>query len=81
MSKVAALMSYPDLCPVFPLLTCVFLFPESSEVSNGSSSLQESAVGGSMLSLTNKTSALSMCSDPGATGSEMQKNGVVHSCS
>ncbi|XP_019960404.2 roquin-1 isoform X2 [Paralichthys olivaceus] len=51
------------------------------EVSNGSSSLQESAVGGSMLSLSNKTSALSMCSDPGATGSEMQKNGVVHSCS
>ncbi|XP_068196956.1 roquin-1 isoform X1 [Antennarius striatus] len=51
------------------------------EVSNGSSSLQESAVGGSMLSLTNKTSALSLCSDPGASGSEMQKNGVVHSCS
>ncbi|XP_029971406.1 roquin-1 isoform X1 [Salarias fasciatus] len=51
------------------------------EVSNGSSSLQESAVGGSMLSLTNKTSALSLCSDPAAPGSEMQKNGVVHSCS
>ncbi|XP_054479702.1 roquin-1 isoform X3 [Anoplopoma fimbria] len=51
------------------------------EVSNGSNSLQESAVGGSMLSLTNKTSALGLCSDPGATGSEMQKNGVVHSCS
>ncbi|XP_034468938.1 roquin-1b isoform X1 [Hippoglossus hippoglossus] len=51
------------------------------EVSNGSSSLQESAVGGSMLSLTNKTSGLSLCSDPGSTGSEMQKNGVVHSCS
>lgn len=51
------------------------------EVSNGSSSLQESAVGGTMLSLTNKTSGLSLCSDPGATGSEMQKNGVVHSCS
>lgn len=51
------------------------------EVSNGSSSLQDSAVGGSMLSLTNKTSAMSLCSDPGATGSEMQKNGVVHSCS
>uniref|UniRef100_A0A7N6B7V4 RING-type E3 ubiquitin transferase n=1 Tax=Anabas testudineus TaxID=64144 RepID=A0A7N6B7V4_ANATE len=50
-------------------------------LSNGSSSLQESAVGGSMLSLTNKTSALSLCSDPGATGSEVQKNGVVHSCS
>uniref|UniRef100_A0AAV2JPT8 Uncharacterized protein n=1 Tax=Knipowitschia caucasica TaxID=637954 RepID=A0AAV2JPT8_KNICA len=52
-----------------------------SEVSNGSSSLQESAVGGSMLSLTNKTSVLSLCSDPGAAGSEIQKNGVVHSCS
>ncbi|XP_056911971.1 roquin-1 isoform X1 [Takifugu flavidus] len=51
------------------------------EVSNGSSSMQESAVGGSMLSLTNKTSALSLSSDPGASGSEMQKNGVVHSCS
>ncbi|KAM6918757.1 roquin-1 isoform 1-T2 [Xenentodon cancila] len=51
------------------------------EVSNGSSSLQESAMGGPMLSLTNKTSALSLCSDPGTTGSEMQKNGVVHSCS
>ncbi|KAF7222620.1 roquin-1 isoform X3 [Nothobranchius furzeri] len=51
------------------------------DVSNGSSSLQESAVGGSMLSLTNKTSALSLCSDSGASGSEMQKNGVVHSCS
>uniref|UniRef100_A0A669ELD8 RING-type E3 ubiquitin transferase n=1 Tax=Oreochromis niloticus TaxID=8128 RepID=A0A669ELD8_ORENI len=50
-------------------------------VSNGSSSLPESAVGGSMLSLTNKASALSLCSDPGVTGSEMQKNGVVHSCS
>uniref|UniRef100_A0A3B5ACI6 RING-type E3 ubiquitin transferase n=1 Tax=Stegastes partitus TaxID=144197 RepID=A0A3B5ACI6_9TELE len=41
----------------------------------------KSAVGGSMLTLTNKTSALGLCSDPGATGSEMQKNGVVHSCS
>ncbi|XP_061878827.1 roquin-1 isoform X1 [Entelurus aequoreus] len=51
------------------------------EVSNGSNSLQEGAVGGSMLSLTNKTSTLSLCSDPVATGSEMQKNGVVHSCS
>ncbi|PWA25290.1 hypothetical protein CCH79_00005274 [Gambusia affinis] len=51
------------------------------EVSNGSSSLQENAVGGSMLSLTNKTAALSMCSDPVVAGSEMQKNGVVHSCS
>ncbi|XP_028986775.1 roquin-1 isoform X2 [Betta splendens] len=51
------------------------------EVSNGSSGLQESAVGGSVLTLTNKTSALSLCSDQGATGSEVQKNGVVHSCS
>uniref|UniRef100_A0AAX7VTJ9 RING-type E3 ubiquitin transferase n=1 Tax=Astatotilapia calliptera TaxID=8154 RepID=A0AAX7VTJ9_ASTCA len=39
------------------------------------------SLGGSMLSLTNKASALSLCSDPGVTGSEMQKNGVVHSCS
>ncbi|KAM8839157.1 roquin-1 [Synchiropus picturatus] len=52
-----------------------------SEVSNGSSSLQDSAVGGSMLSLTNKASALSLCSDPVSTGAEIQKNGVVHSCS
>ncbi|XP_075877422.1 roquin-1 isoform X1 [Nelusetta ayraudi] len=51
------------------------------EVSNGSSSIQESAVGGSMLSLTSKTSALSLSADPGVSGSEMQKNGVVHSCS
>ncbi|XP_071781210.2 roquin-1 isoform X1 [Centroberyx gerrardi] len=51
------------------------------EVSNGSSGLQESGVSRSMLSLTNKTSSLSLCSDPGAGGSEMQKNGVVHSCS
>ncbi|XP_077411924.1 roquin-1 [Vanacampus margaritifer] len=51
------------------------------EVSNGSSSLQDGAVGGSMLSLANKTSTLSLCSEPVGTGSEMQKNGVVHSCS
>ncbi|XP_047224802.1 roquin-1 isoform X2 [Girardinichthys multiradiatus] len=51
------------------------------DVSNGSSGLQESAVGGSMLSLTSKTAALSLCSDQVITGSEMQKNGVVHSCS
>ncbi|XP_034039596.1 roquin-1b [Thalassophryne amazonica] len=51
-----------------------------SEVSNGSSSLQESVVGGSMLSLANKASTLSLCSDSGAGGSELQKNGV-HSCS
>ncbi|XP_038145249.1 roquin-1 isoform X1 [Cyprinodon tularosa] len=51
------------------------------EVSNGSSSLPENAVGGSMLSLANKTATLSLCSDPVVTGSEMQKNGVVHSCS
>ncbi|XP_021179247.2 roquin-1 isoform X1 [Fundulus heteroclitus] len=51
------------------------------EVSNGSSGLQENAVGGSMLSLSSKTAAMSLCSDPVVTGSEMQKNGVVHSCS
>lgn len=69
---------------LFPFMSCCALsvFSSSySEVSNGSSSLPESAVGGSMLSLTNKASALSLCSDPGVTGSEMQKNGVVHSCS
>lgn len=58
-----------------------FVVLNRSEVSNGSSSMQESAVGGSMLSLTNKTSALSLTSDPGASGSEIQKNGVAHSCS
>ncbi|XP_057712753.1 roquin-1 isoform X1 [Corythoichthys intestinalis] len=52
-----------------------------SDVSNGSSSLQEGPVGASMISLTNKTSTLSLCSDPVGTGSEIQKNGVVHSCS
>ncbi|XP_028328053.1 roquin-1 isoform X2 [Gouania willdenowi] len=52
------------------------------EVSNGSTSLQDSAVGGSVLSLSSKTSALSLCTDTGPTGSDMaQKNGVVHSCS
>ncbi|KAM4605780.1 roquin-1 isoform 1-T1 [Polymixia lowei] len=51
------------------------------EVTNGSSGLQDSGVGGSMLSLTNKTSSLNLCSDPGTGNSEMQKNGVVHSCS
>lgn len=51
------------------------------EVSNGSGVLQDSAVGGGMLSLSNKTSSLSLCSDPAAAGSELQKNGVVHSCS
>ncbi|KAL2097973.1 hypothetical protein ACEWY4_007180 [Coilia grayii] len=54
------------------------------EVSNGSSSIvSEASVGGTMLSLTNKTSSLSLCSaDPTpASGAEMQKNGVVHSCS
>lgn len=62
-------------------MSLIFVVLNRSEVSNGSSSMQESAVGGSMLSLTNKTSALSLTSDPGASGSEIQKNGVVHSCS
>lgn len=76
--------SVPSLTPfpkVLALTRASFVRPEFSEVSNGSSSMQESAVGGSMLSLTNKTSALSLSSDPGASGSEMQKNGVVRSCS
>lgn len=53
------------------------------DVSNGSSSMVPvSSVGGSMLSLTSKTSSLTLCSgDQAASGSELQKNGVVHSCS
>ncbi|KAK6302509.1 hypothetical protein J4Q44_G00268640 [Coregonus suidteri] len=52
------------------------------EVSNGSSGLgQDGGVGGAMLSLTNKASSLSLCSEPGPGDSELQKNGVVHSCS
>ncbi|KAL0966615.1 hypothetical protein UPYG_G00297470 [Umbra pygmaea] len=52
------------------------------EVSNGSTGLgQDSSVGGGMLSVTNKASSLSLCSDAGPGGTELQKNGVVHSCS
>ncbi|XP_056599326.1 roquin-1 [Triplophysa dalaica] len=53
------------------------------EVSNGSSGMKPaSSVGGSMLSLTNKTSSLTLCSaDQSASSSDLQKNGVVHSCS
>ncbi|XP_065125243.1 roquin-1 [Paramisgurnus dabryanus] len=53
------------------------------EVSNGSSGMKPaSGVGGSMLSLTNKTSSLTLCSaDQSASSSDLQKNGVVHSCS
>lgn len=52
------------------------------EVSNGSGGLgQDGGVGGAMLSLTNKTSSLSMTSDQGPAGAELQKNGVVHPCS
>uniref|UniRef100_A0A8C7UZZ7 RING-type E3 ubiquitin transferase n=1 Tax=Oncorhynchus mykiss TaxID=8022 RepID=A0A8C7UZZ7_ONCMY len=52
------------------------------EVSNGSSGLgQDGGVGGAMLSLTNKASSLSLCSEPGPGVSELQKNGMVHSCS
>ncbi|KAK1786727.1 hypothetical protein P4O66_017116 [Electrophorus voltai] len=53
------------------------------DVSNGSSSMgPANSVGGPMLSLTNKTSSLTLCSgDQAASGSELQKNGVVHSCS
>lgn len=67
-----------SILPQCSVLTRVSVY---SEVSNGSSSIQESAVGGSMLSLTSKTSALSLNADPGVSGSEMQKNGIVHSCS
>ncbi|XP_028832222.1 roquin-1 isoform X2 [Denticeps clupeoides] len=54
------------------------------EVSNGSGSIgPEGSVGGAMLSLTNKTSSLSLRSSElvAGSGSELQKNGVVHSCS
>ncbi|XP_021468683.2 roquin-1 [Oncorhynchus mykiss] len=52
------------------------------EVSNGSSGLvQDGGVGGAMLSLTTRASSLSLCSEPGPGGSDLQKNGVVHSCS
>ncbi|XP_009295592.1 roquin-1 isoform X3 [Danio rerio] len=53
------------------------------EVSNGSSGMKPaSSMGGSMLSLTNKTSSLSLCSaDQAASSADLQKNGVVHSCS
>ncbi|KAL1279898.1 hypothetical protein QQF64_014498 [Cirrhinus molitorella] len=53
------------------------------EVSNGSSGMKPaSSMGGSMLSLTNKTSSLTLCSaDQAASSSDLQKNGVVHSCS
>ncbi|KAG5285975.1 hypothetical protein AALO_G00009610 [Alosa alosa] len=52
------------------------------EVSNGSSSIVSEA-SATMLSLTSKTSSLSLCSaDPTpASGADHQKNGVVHSCS
>uniref|UniRef100_A0A6Q2Y2I0 RING-type E3 ubiquitin transferase n=1 Tax=Esox lucius TaxID=8010 RepID=A0A6Q2Y2I0_ESOLU len=52
------------------------------EVSNGSSGLgQDGPVGGPMMSLASKAASLSLCSEPGTAGSELQKNGVVHSCS
>ncbi|XP_076829796.1 roquin-1 [Brachyhypopomus gauderio] len=52
------------------------------DVSNGSSGMgPANSVGGSMLSLTNKTSSLTLSSgDQAASGSDLQKNGV-HSCS
>ncbi|XP_053346566.1 roquin-1 isoform X2 [Clarias gariepinus] len=51
------------------------------DVSNGVSNMVPgNSVSGSMLSLTNKTSSLSLCSgEQAASGSELQKNGVVHS--
>ncbi|XP_030631278.1 roquin-1 isoform X2 [Chanos chanos] len=53
------------------------------DVTNGSSNLvPASSVGGTILSLSSKTSALSLCSaDQASSASEIQKNGVVHSCS
>uniref|UniRef100_A0A672M399 RING-type E3 ubiquitin transferase n=1 Tax=Sinocyclocheilus grahami TaxID=75366 RepID=A0A672M399_SINGR len=66
----------------FPLSECSPLL-SISEVSNGSSGMKPaSSMGGSMLSLTNKTSSLTLCSaDQAASSSDLQKNGVVHSCS
>ncbi|XP_060729841.1 roquin-1 isoform X1 [Tachysurus vachellii] len=51
------------------------------DVSNGVSSIvPANNVGGSMMSLTNNTSSLSLCSgEQAGSGSELQKNGVVHS--
>ncbi|XP_051557506.1 roquin-1 isoform X2 [Myxocyprinus asiaticus] len=53
------------------------------EVSNGSSGMKPASnMGGSMLSLNNKTSSLTLCSaEQAASSSDLQKNGVVHSCS
>ncbi|XP_017327868.1 roquin-1 isoform X1 [Ictalurus punctatus] len=51
------------------------------DVSNGVGSVAPAnSVGGAMLSLTNKTSSLNLCSgDQVGSGSELQKNGVVRS--
>uniref|UniRef100_A0A8C1TUV5 RING-type E3 ubiquitin transferase n=1 Tax=Cyprinus carpio TaxID=7962 RepID=A0A8C1TUV5_CYPCA len=55
---------------------------EIAMVSETRDSLPASSMGGSMLSLTNKTSSLTLCSaDQAASSSDLQKNGVVHSCS
>ncbi|KAG7456766.1 hypothetical protein MATL_G00239440 [Megalops atlanticus] len=50
---------------------------------SGSSNGSSSSLGqdGSMLSLTSKTSSLSLSSDSPPSSSDLQKNGVVHSCS
>ncbi|XP_023669032.1 roquin-1a isoform X3 [Paramormyrops kingsleyae] len=48
------------------------------EVSNGSSSLPQDS---SVTSLASRTSSLSLASDLGGGSSDLQKNGVVHSCS
>ncbi|TSS97522.1 Roquin-1 [Bagarius yarrelli] len=51
------------------------------DTTNGVSSMvPANSVGGSMMSLTNKTSSLTLCSgDQAGGGSELQKNGVIHS--
>uniref|UniRef100_A0A3B3R9T9 RING-type E3 ubiquitin transferase n=1 Tax=Paramormyrops kingsleyae TaxID=1676925 RepID=A0A3B3R9T9_9TELE len=49
-----------------------------SPVSNGSSSLPQDS---SVTSLASRTSSLSLASDLGGGSSDLQKNGVVHSCS
>ncbi|KAJ8395477.1 hypothetical protein AAFF_G00032110 [Aldrovandia affinis] len=54
-----------------------------SEGSNGSSSMMADGgvVGGNLSSLTNKMSSLTLSVELGPGGTELQKNGVVHSCS
>ncbi len=73
------------VCTNTLIRSCLFCSPllSISDVSNGSSGMKPaSSMGGSVLSLTNKTTSLNLCSaDQAASSSDHQKNGVVHSCS